>query len=333
MNELRTSSPRDDSEWSFGQILPLILLVAPLVIALENFYTKAKNIIVETTGSPHQNEITNGPGHIRELQHVDTIAYRAALLLALLSYLEIGVYFIFTQQASDGLITPVIQIIILMVFSNPCLQFMWINFEIWMSQASWKVTSKRACYDTVLQSFVAILLTTNFPALFFNSLGDRGSLLVMILLPNSCILVLSVCGYFCFALVFAVIARFGFAKWGFIISLIFLSVPFSLPRIVPRSEYISMFAGALELHTLICTLGFLVLLLTNYGLQVWAERKHVSNWLILCLRCILAMGVNTALFISIPIGVTIISAFASSFQTCIIIFTGSRLVSQPRQSG
>ncbi|KAI6777115.1 hypothetical protein HG530_001060 [Fusarium avenaceum] len=153
LNQLRKWGPRDDSEWSFGQILPLILLVAPVAIALESFYTKPNNNVLEITGAPHQNDITNYTDHIGDLQHVDTIAYRGALLLAILSYLQIGVYFVVTQQAYGGLITPVIQLLILMLFFNPLLQIVWISFETWMSQASWKVTSKRACYDAYL-SFV-----------------------------------------------------------------------------------------------------------------------------------------------------------------------------------
>ncbi|KIL88806.1 hypothetical protein FAVG1_08055 [Fusarium avenaceum] len=161
LNQLRKWGPRDDNEWSFGQILPLILLVAPVAIALESFYTKPNNNVLEITGAPHQNDITNYTGHIRDLQHVDTIAYRGALLLAILSYLQTGVYFVVTQQAYGGLITPVIQLLILMLFFNPLLQIVWISFETWMSQASWKVTSKRACYDAVLQGFVAISLTAS----------------------------------------------------------------------------------------------------------------------------------------------------------------------------
>ncbi|KAG5662134.1 hypothetical protein KAF25_004373 [Fusarium avenaceum] len=122
LNQLRKWGPRDDSEWSFGQILPLILLVAPVAIALESFYTKPNNNVLEITGAPHQNDITNYTVHIRDLQHVDTIAYRGALLLAILSYLQTGVYFVVTQQAYGGLITPVIQLLILMLFFNPLLQ-------------------------------------------------------------------------------------------------------------------------------------------------------------------------------------------------------------------
>lgn len=88
-----------------------------------------------------------------------------------------------------------------------------------------------------------------------------------------------------------------------------------------------------NLYMLICTVGFLLLLLTNYGLQVWVERKHFSNWLVLCLRCILITGVCTVVLTAVlflPVGVTVFllpGAFASSFQICIIIFTGSWLVS------
>jgi hypothetical protein len=89
---------------------------------------------------------------------------------------------------------------------------------------------------------------------------------------------------------------------------------------------------------IVCTAGFLVLPLTNYGLQVWVERKHFSNWLVLCLRCILITGVCTVVFTAVfllPDGVTVFllpGPLAFSFQICIFIFTGLRLVSQLRQS-
>jgi hypothetical protein len=67
LNELRTSGPRDDGKWSFGQILPLSLRVAPVAIALENFYAKLENNTSETTDALPQNNITNSPDHIREL--------------------------------------------------------------------------------------------------------------------------------------------------------------------------------------------------------------------------------------------------------------------------
>lgn len=336
LNELRTSGPRDDGKWSFGQILPLILLIAPVAIALENFYTNQKNIALEITGALHQNNTTNVPDHTRELQHLDTIAYRGALLLALLSYLEIGVYFILTQQASDGLITPMVQILILMLFFNPFLQFMWINFEMWISQASWKVTSKRACYDTVLQSFVAISFATNFAALIsgYFLLYSREILFAMIFLPCIYFPVCFACGYLCFVLVFSLIAKVEFTKWAFIISLIFLGFLFLLPLFTVIPRYANASSIRFYLSMAICTVGFLLLLLTNYGLQVWVERKHFSNWLVLCLRCILITGVCTIVFF-IPDGMAVFllpGSLASSFLICIFIFTGSRLVSQLQQS-
>ncbi|KAH7259641.1 uncharacterized protein BKA55DRAFT_662224 [Fusarium redolens] len=70
--KLRVPGNQDDSKWTFGQVLPIILLIAPLAIAIEAFYT------VPTRNEPINNcqEISvHNPDGIRDLSHIHSSAY------------------------------------------------------------------------------------------------------------------------------------------------------------------------------------------------------------------------------------------------------------------
>jgi hypothetical protein len=303
-------------------------------MALENFYTKPNNVS-ETSSTLDQNVTTNSPGHIRDLQHINTTAYQGAFLFAVLSYLEIGVYFVLIQEASDGITTPLLRIFLLLIYLNPFLQVLWMILELWVSQASWGVTLKRACYDTVLQSFVAISLLTNFSALISNTLVESFGTASKVewFQPIGCVLFSFIFSHLYLCLVLHPIAKLGNAKWGFIVSLILLGGSFLSIRSFVCFLYKVEFDETLDVYWMLTyTVGFLLLLLINYGLPVWAEKKHFSNWLTSCLRCIMMVCVN-ALIMSFPgLVLTIPGALVFSFHICISIFMGFRLVSQRNQS-
>ncbi|KAI1033313.1 hypothetical protein LB503_008653, partial [Fusarium chuoi] len=101
--KLRIPGNQDDSEWTFGQVLPIILLIAPPAQAIEAFYTV-----------PTSNELASDPQEIpvlnsddtRDLSHIHSSAYRGVFFLAVLSYIKIAIYFVLDKPGTQGIAGP-----------------------------------------------------------------------------------------------------------------------------------------------------------------------------------------------------------------------------------
>ncbi|CZR48322.1 uncharacterized protein FPRO_12932 [Fusarium proliferatum ET1] len=156
--KLRVPSNQDDSKWTFGQVLPIILLIAPLALAIEAFYSSPK---------AHEpiNDLQEIPGSnsdIRELYHIHSPAYRGTFFLAVLSYIEIAVYFVLDQAETQGIATPLFQILTSIFVLQPTLQASWSICNLWLDKMTWSIVLKRSIRDVVLLVYSAISLAGNF---------------------------------------------------------------------------------------------------------------------------------------------------------------------------
>ncbi|CCT74143.1 uncharacterized protein FFB20_01177 [Fusarium fujikuroi] len=156
--KLRVPSNQDDSKWTFGQVLPIILLIAPLALAIEAFYSspKAHEPIND------QQEISGSNSDIRELYHIHSPAYRGAFFLAVLSYIEIAVYFVLDQAETQGIATPLFQILTSIFVLQPTLQASWSICNLWLDKMTWNIVLKRSIRDVVLLVYSATSLAGNF---------------------------------------------------------------------------------------------------------------------------------------------------------------------------
>ncbi|KAF5722049.1 hypothetical protein FMUND_3272 [Fusarium mundagurra] len=157
--ELRISGNQDDSEWTFGQVLPIILLVAPLALAIEAFHTApAAN---EPINDLQENSVNKSD--IRDLDHIRSSEYRGVFFLAALSYIELAVYFVFDQQSTQGIETPLIVISLSVFILQPVLQLSWVVCNLWLDKMRWDIPLKRTVRDVVLIVYSAFSLAQNFP--------------------------------------------------------------------------------------------------------------------------------------------------------------------------
>ncbi|EXL54740.1 hypothetical protein FOCG_05557 [Fusarium oxysporum f. sp. radicis-lycopersici 26381] len=157
--KFRIPSPADDNKWTFGQVLPLILLVAPIAIAIESFYTAPKTHTPQMTHTNTQQ--MNGPGSgldpVAGLGHVDSLAYRGVFFLAALSYIEVGIYFVLDQPDTEGLALPLLQIALSILLLQPLYQIYWVVCDVFLSKAIWSRPLKLTTYDTLFLGSSAML--------------------------------------------------------------------------------------------------------------------------------------------------------------------------------
>ncbi|KAF5691399.1 hypothetical protein FDENT_3441 [Fusarium denticulatum] len=121
--KLRISGHQDDSKWTFGQVLPIILLVAPLALAIEVFHT------APTANEPIDDlqENSVNKSDIRDLDHIRSSEYRGVFFLAALTYIELAVYFVLDQPLTQGIETPLVVISLSAFILQPVLQISWVS--------------------------------------------------------------------------------------------------------------------------------------------------------------------------------------------------------------
>ncbi|KAF5977378.1 hypothetical protein FCOIX_6508 [Fusarium coicis] len=158
--KLRIPGNQDDSKWTFGQVLPIILLVAPLVLATEAFYTTPAS---KEPANNHPEIPVSNPDDIRDLSHIHSPAYRGAFFLAVLSYIEIAVYFVLDQPATQGIANPLIVILLSAFLLQPVQQLSWVVCNLWLDNLTWGMPLKRTIRDAVLFIYSAISLAQSLP--------------------------------------------------------------------------------------------------------------------------------------------------------------------------
>ncbi|UPK94931.1 hypothetical protein LCI18_005866 [Fusarium solani-melongenae] len=155
----RQLGSKDENEWTFGQILPLLLVVAPLATVLEHFLpcqvsnntrsrspdrialltrnqSKMDEARVEARNEPldqpdtdevqveAQDEARDNVRADMDHQHIHSIAYRGTFFLAAVAYIEVGIFFV--AELSPGIKEPLIRLGVAFFVLNPLLQLLWI---------------------------------------------------------------------------------------------------------------------------------------------------------------------------------------------------------------
>ncbi|KAF5608948.1 uncharacterized protein FSUBG_4337 [Fusarium subglutinans] len=157
--KLRIPGNQDDSEWTFGQALPIILLIAPPALAIEAFYTVPTSN--EPASDPQEIPVLNSDD-TRDLSHIHSSAYRGVFFLAALSYIEIAVYFVLDRPETQGITAPLSVITSSVFMLQPALQLSWVVCNLWLDKMTWDMPLKRTIHDVVLLVSSAISLAQNF---------------------------------------------------------------------------------------------------------------------------------------------------------------------------
>ncbi|KAF5982217.1 hypothetical protein FBULB1_4361 [Fusarium bulbicola] len=147
--KLRIVGNQDDSEWTFGQVLPIILLVAPLALTIEASYTAS------TSNRPDITVLN--PNNIRDLSHTHSSAYRGVFFLAVLSYIELAVYFVLDRSETQGIAIPLVMISLSAFILQPVLQLSWVVCNLWLDKMAWDMPLKRTIRHVVLFLLVSFL--------------------------------------------------------------------------------------------------------------------------------------------------------------------------------
>lgn len=73
-------------------------------------------------------------------QHIHSIAYRGAFLLAAVTYIEVGIFFV--ADLSPGIKGPLIRLGVAFFVLNPLLQLLWVQYALWISRMNWSRVAK-----------------------------------------------------------------------------------------------------------------------------------------------------------------------------------------------
>ncbi|KAF5547483.1 hypothetical protein FPHYL_10223 [Fusarium phyllophilum] len=97
----RKLGPKEENEWSFGQTLPLVLLLAPLAAIIENLSYSSQPREREhmrqsatNPDSPDRPEFEDNDVNNIDREYVASISYHGAFCLAAFGYIQAGVFFV-----------------------------------------------------------------------------------------------------------------------------------------------------------------------------------------------------------------------------------------------
>ncbi|KAF4971269.1 hypothetical protein FSARC_1839 [Fusarium sarcochroum] len=292
--KLRVQGNQDDSKWAFGQTLPLILLLAPLATVLEQFLAKTNVTESQSTVSGSQRDPINAQGTVRNLGCTNNIAYRGVFLLAALSYIEIGVYFIRDQEETQGFVVPLVQLFFSMLLLNPLLQLLWVICDLWVSKMSWGNSLKMSAYDTFMVGFVSMSLAANFMSTEEIPGDIKMILKVWLMVPVPLIIGLMLFAYIFLVIIFWLVSRPRYVWFALSPCLIFVSYLLTRTLVYARYGYPDFGFPDFVLLGSIAGVSFLELVI--YGLEVLAEKKAVVKHTV-WLRCIMVALISPLCFI------------------------------------
>ncbi|CVK98373.1 uncharacterized protein FMAN_12362 [Fusarium mangiferae] len=312
--KLRIPGNQDDSKWMFGQVLPIILLIAPLAIAIESFcMVPTSNELPNTS----QDISANDPYGIRDLSHIHSSTYRGVFFLAVLSYIAIAVYFVLDQAETQSFASTLIRINSTVFVLQPTLQVSWVVCNMWLDKMALNMALKRTIRDVVLVVYSSISLVQNF-----DSSDDHGPLV-----PPSgsttkdttryaelmmCLLILY--AHASLAATFVLDEMLRGTKWRYFLHLNLLCVSYLILRaiMIAIPAYLSFASILPDKYILTCAGVSMFLLLFVFSLEVWAGKKNLPKrkaffirsvvLLFLCPFCLLLSQLLSYMMVSIFLG-------------------------------
>ncbi|CAF3518362.1 unnamed protein product [Fusarium graminearum] len=174
--ETRKLGPEEENEWTFGQTLPLVLLIAPLAAVIEHFLYSSKSRERDVrmssrtdTGSPSRLDFEDVQGDDTvsiDRDYIDSISYQGVICLAALSYIEAGLFFVL-DNVYRGITGPLPSFAFLFFVFNPTLQMLWIACALWISRMNWVIPLQRSSRTIILIALAVTSMTG-----FFTGGGD-----------------------------------------------------------------------------------------------------------------------------------------------------------------
>ncbi|KAF5599652.1 hypothetical protein FPANT_3184 [Fusarium pseudoanthophilum] len=160
----RKRGPKEENEWSFGQTLPLILLLAPMAAILENLSYSSKPRERErirqwaiNLSNPDWPEFEDNDASRIDREYVASISYHGALCLAAFGYIQAGVFFVVDDLR--GISQPFRSFAFSFFVFNPFLQLLWILCSLWISRMYWIIPLKRSANGIALLSLTVVSMT------------------------------------------------------------------------------------------------------------------------------------------------------------------------------
>jgi hypothetical protein len=160
----RKLGPKEENEWSFGQTLPLVLLLAPLAAIIENLSYSSKPRERErirqwtiNLSNPDWPEFEDNDASRIDREYVASISYHGALCLAAFGYIQAGVFFVVDDLR--GISEPFMSFAFSFFVFNPFLQLLWIMCSLWISRMYWIIPLERSANGIALLSLTIVSMT------------------------------------------------------------------------------------------------------------------------------------------------------------------------------
>ncbi|KAK4206165.1 hypothetical protein QBC37DRAFT_329282 [Rhypophila decipiens] len=163
--------PSLENDWTFGQILPMIMMAAPLILLSAPITSlcpgsisvpgrresvpriRPESEVITLDDASRQPEDENA----RFLE--SSPALQGAALLVALPYVQLGVYLLVNDR--KGLVRPVRELAVSLLVFNPLLQVLWVTYTIWVARIPLvsRIPEDRSSLNfTVFVTFVAACL-------------------------------------------------------------------------------------------------------------------------------------------------------------------------------
>ncbi|KAM5362164.1 hypothetical protein ACJZ2D_012686 [Fusarium nematophilum] len=199
----RIDGPAEEDDWTFGQILPLLLLLAPLAAILEHFSHRPgpneRMLRMARLAIINQLELEESREEQAnidiDLERICSAPYLGAFLLAAIAYVDIGLLSV-AEHTTYGLL--LLSVATNFLYSTT-LQILWVVYILWIPKMGWSAPVRRTAHAIAFLSFTEISIA-GFPPGF----GITVSLVGLVYM------------YFTLAATFALHVRFrgsGKKKW------------------------------------------------------------------------------------------------------------------------